>query len=66
MQLKTHCDHRISYHHRKFISKVHSKNVLTSVEASFHLTNYQSHAEVLCTFKLNSQCHDSVPLMALL
>ena len=33
--------------------------------APFNGINYQSHAKVLCTFKLNSQCHDSVPLMAL-
>ena len=32
---------------------------------SFNGINYKSHAKVLCTFKLNSQCHDSVPLMAL-
>ena len=31
---------------------------------SFNGINYKSHAEVLCTFKLNSQCLDSVPLMA--
>ena len=37
MQLKAHCDHRISYHHTNFISQVHSKNVLTSFEVSFHL-----------------------------
>ena len=24
--------------------------------------NYKSHAKVLCTFKLNGQGHDSVPL----
>ena len=29
---------------------------------SFKGINYKSHAKVLCTFKLNSQCHDSVPL----
>ena len=28
---------------------------------SFNRINYKSHAEVLCTFKLNSQCHDSIP-----
>ena len=33
----------------------------TSVEVSFHLTE----STTLCTFELNSQCHDSVPLMAL-
>ena len=34
---------------------------------SFNGINYKSHAiaKVLCTFKLNSQCYDSVPLMAL-
>ena len=64
MQLKAHCDHRISYHHTNFISQVHSNTVLTSVEvSSFNGINYKSYAKVLCTFKLNSQCHDSVPLM---
>ena len=37
-KLKAHCHHRISYRHTNFISQVHSKNVLTSVEVSFHLT----------------------------
>ena len=32
---------------------------------SFNGINYKSHAKVRRTFKLNSQCHDSVPLMAL-
>ena len=30
---------------------------------SFDGINYNSHAKVLCTFKLNGQCHDSVPLI---
>ena len=30
MQLKAHCDHRISYHHTNFISQVHSNTVLTN------------------------------------
>ena len=66
MQLKAHHDHRISYHHTNFISQLYSKTVLTSAEVfSFNGINYKSHAKVLCTFKLNSQCHDSVLLMAL-
>ena len=63
MKLEAHCDHRISYHHTNFILQVHSNTVLTIVEVSFILNNginYKSHAKVLCTFKLNSQCHDSI------
>ena len=66
MQLKAHCDHRISYHHTNFISQVHSKMFLQVLKfPSFNGINYKSHAKVFCTFKLNSQCHASVPLMAL-
>ena len=67
MQLKAHCDHRIFYpDHTNFISQVHFEHVLISVEVfSFKGINYQSHAKILCTFKSNSQCHDSAPLMAL-
>ena len=39
MQLKAHCDHRISYHHTSFISQVHSKTVLSSAEVSFIFIN---------------------------
>ena len=61
MQLKAHCDHgiiQISFH--KFPLKLFLQ-VLKFL--SFNGINYKSHAKVLCTFKLNSQCH--VPLMAL-
>ena len=64
MQLKTHCDHRISYHHTNFISQVQSKNVLTSVEVPFRLRGSTTKVTLLRTFKLNSQYHDSAPLMA--
>ena len=50
---------QISFH--KFTLKVFLQ-VLKFL--SFNGINYNSHAEVLCTFKLNSQCYDSVPLMA--
>ena len=33
---------------------------------SFNGMNYKSHAKVLCTFKLNSQCHDSLKMMAVI
>ena len=38
--LKAHCHSGISYIQTKFISQVHSKNVGTSVEVSFHLTGF--------------------------
>ena len=38
--LKAHCHPQISYGHAKFISQVHSQNVGTSVEVSYHLTGF--------------------------
>ena len=40
VHLKAHCHSRISYDHTKSISQVYSKNVGTSVEVSFHLTEF--------------------------
>ena len=51
---------QISFH--KFTLKLFLQ---VSKFLSFNRINYKSHAEVLCTFKLDSQCHDSVLLMAL-
>ena len=39
-RLKARCHPRISYGHTKFISQVHSKNVGTSVDVSFHTTGF--------------------------
>ena len=66
MQLEAHCDHRISYHLQISFYKFTLTLFLQVLKfLSFNGINYKSHAKVLCTFKLNSQCHDSVPLMAL-
>ena len=66
MQLKAHCDHRFSTTIQISFHKFTLTPFLQVLKfVSFNGINYKSHAKVLCTFNLNSQCHDSVPLMAL-